>query len=753
MSTRIAAATAIAGVIGLAAGAAGVWLLDDDGRPEPGTSTIAPEVIGAPDGSVLAAGLVQPTDCTDLAATMEELADEYGQFGHGRGGGPMVVEQLADGSGVDTTASAPAARESAASDESAPADGASSGDLDATNVQEVGVDEPDIVERVGADLLVVGTEGTLRVLDVSGATPVVRGQMDVQEWGGDLGLFAVGEDRVAVLAQGEGILRDDLATSMVRPGGWGTTTVTLVDLADPDAPRELSRMEVEGRMVDARAVDGVLRLAVRSDGPQIDVHAMGEFAIERDFDWENATPEDHERFDREYQAEFERRMQEAQAQLEPAHWQPHVSVDGRTVPLVGCDRIGFPTSFAGMGTLTMAAIDATGDSLAIDDSAAVVTSGENLYATTDRVVIATTRWGDPQPMPTEPIPLPEPADEEPAFEPGEAAPDAVEPDAEAEVQPMAEPAMDIMPPWGRSGGVTDLHVFDVEGTVVSHVASGSVDGSLLNQYSMSIHDGVLRTATTALVEGRTESLVTTFRVAGSDLAQLGQVGGLGPNEDIQAVRFMGETAYVVTFRRTDPLYVVDLTEPTDPQTRGELKIEGYSAYLHPLGGGQLLGIGQDADPETGITRGTQVSTFDVTDPTRPARIDVDVTDGSSSEVEHEPHALTVTTDRHAIVPIEMWGEAPNGRRGALVYRIEESGALARLGLLNTGSDWQLRPRRSLELGDVLLTVGERGVVTWDGATYGVLDTVRFDPPSFDGGGRDQPLQDTPGSDEPGFEGG
>lgn len=798
MNTRILTATAIAGVMGLTA-AAGMWLLDDDGMPNGDTSTIAPEILGAPDGTVLASGLVQATDCTDLAATMEELAAEYGQFAYG--GGRMAVDMMAveemaadgmatdDGAaGFDTGAPAPTAGEAQAATEAG-----DTGGFDATNVQEVGVDEPDIVERVGQDMVVVGTEGTLRVVDVSGGTPVERGSLAVQEWGGDLGLFAVGPDRVAVIAQGEGVVREDLTTSMIRPGGWGTTVVTLVDISDPSAPRQVSRMEVEGWMVDARAVDGVLRLAVRSEGPQIDVQAMGEFDIERSFDWETATQEDHERYEREYQAEFERRMQEARAQLEPAHWQPHADIDGRTVPLVGCDRIGFPTSFAGMGTLTMAAIDATGDSLAIDDAEAVVTSGENLYATTDRVVIATTRWDVPEPLPTEPEPLP-PPEEEPTFEPGEPAP-PVDPDplpeptavplpepvptetepsdpsvqpepsespeqpvptegasAEAEVLSMVDPAMGMIAPpgWGF-GGTTDLHVFDVEGTVVSHVASGSVEGSLLNQYSMSIHDGVLRTATTGLDEGGSESYVTTFRVEGTDLVQIGQVGGLGPDEDIQAVRFMGTTAYVVTFRRTDPLYVVDLTDPANPQAKGELKIEGYSAYLHPLGAGQLLGVGQDADPETGITRGTQVSTFDVADPTRPERIDVDVTPDSSSEVEWEPHALTVTADRHAIVPIEIWNEGPDGRLGALVYRIADSGELSRLGMLNTGSDWHLRPRRAIDLGDVLLTVGERGVVTWDRATFQVGTTLRFDPPSFENGIED-PARDTPGGrGEPGFD--
>ncbi len=779
MGTRTVPAVAIAGVIGLLAGITGMWLLDDDGLPNVDDSTIAPSILAAPDGTVLAAGLAHPTGCDDLAATMRALQAEYGQVG-GWYGVPMAAEAADDEMAFEDAAGAAGDQASRAATDD--------GSLDATNVQEIGVDEPDIVERLTRDVVVVGTEGMLRVVDVSGTTPVVRGELAVQEWGGDLGLFRVSDTRVAVLAQGEGLVREDLASSMIRPGGWGTTVVALVDVGNPDAPREVSRMELEGWTVDARAVDGILRLAVRSEGPQVDVYAQGEFDVERDFDWETATQDDMERFDREYQAEYQRRMDEALAQLQPEHWQPFASVDGRTQPLVPCDRIGFPTSFAGLGTLTLAAIDATGDSLAIDDSEAVVTSGENLYATTDRVVIATTRW-DVEPVPT-PEPLPE---EEPTFEPGEPAPSPVEPEPEPEPLPEEEPPateepeptpeptateepgaspdpdapteepqpteeetvevevlpMMIMPPWGGTGGRTDLHVFDVEGTIVSHVASGTVDGSLLNQYSMSIHDGVLRTATTALVDGRTESFVTTFRVEGTDLVQLGQVGDLGPNEDIQAVRFMGDTGYVVTFRRTDPLYVVDLSDPTAPRTRGELKIEGYSAYLHPLGGGQLLGIGQDADPETGITRGVQVSTFDVVDPTAPARIDVDVTPDSHSEVEWEPHALTVTDDRLAVVPVEIWDASPNGRLGAVLYRISGTGELQRVGMLNSGGDWQLRPRRTLDLGDQLLTIGERGVISWDRENFSVGATVRFGAPSFEGAEKFE--DEAVGGGAPGFE--
>ncbi|MFT4745015.1 MAG: hypothetical protein ACI9AD_000863 [Nitriliruptoraceae bacterium] len=710
MSRRILTATAIATVMGVA----GAAVVSYDGGGD-GGSSIAPSILGAPDGSILAAGLVSPASCDDLGATMRALVDEHGREGFG-GFGPVAVfsgrEAMDDLATTSETGADPMAPDAGVVD------------TDGTNVQELGVDEQDIVERVG-DLLVVGTQGMVRIVGIVDGEPVARGELQIGQWS-DLGLFAIGDDRVAVISiSGDvdpvrGI--DDRARSMIRPGGFESTTVALIDLSDPDNPRELSRLDLEGWLVDSRAVDGVLRVAVRSEGPQIDVYAPGEFEADRAMDWERATDEDYQRYEREFQAEYQQRTDEAMDQLNASDWQPHVRVTDaagiRVEPMVGCDRVGFPTAFAGIGMLTVASIDATGDTLAIDDATAVVTSGQNLYSTPDRVVIASTRWEAPV-FDDTPAPQPEPAVEEPFFEENESSPEAT-----SEVLPMT-----TMPWPGRGGGgsTTDLHVFDVDGTVVSHVASGTVDGTLLNQFSISIHDNVLRTATTGWTEDGSESYVTTLRVEGDTLLQLGQVGDLGPNEDIQAVRFMGTTAYVVTFRRTDPLYVVDLTDPAAPRTLGELKVDGYSAYLHPLAPGQLLGIGQDADPETGQTRGVQLSTFDVSDMTKPTRIDVDVTPDSSSQAEWDHHAVTVTDAGLIIIPLEQHSSRES-RVGALVYEVAADGTLTRRGILDAGTDWQLAPRRSLIMQGTLVTIADGGVLTWDATSFAPLGTLTFPGP-------------------------
>jgi uncharacterized secreted protein with C-terminal beta-propeller domain len=116
------------------------------------------------------------------------------------------------------------------------------------------------------------------------------------------------------------------------------------------------------------------------------------------------------------------------------------------------------------------------------------------------------------------------------------------------------------------------------------------------------------------------SSVTVLAEREGGLVETGRVDGLGLGEQIYAVRYFGDLATVVTFRQTDPLYVLDLADPTAPRVRGELKIPGFSTYLHPVGDDRLLGIGQDAD-ELGRVTGFQVSLFDLSDLSTPLQVD------------------------------------------------------------------------------------------------------------------------------------
>ncbi len=161
---------------------------------------------------------------------------------------------------------------------------------------------------------------------------------------------------------------------------------------------------------------------------------------------------------------------------------------------------------------------------------------------------------------------------------------------------------------------TQIYKFDIRNYDIKYLKNASVDGSALNQFSMDEYNGYLRIATTSGNWG--ENLINQVYVLDQNLETVGLLKDIAKGERIKSVRFTGNTAYVVTFVQTDPLFVIDLTDVKAPKILGELKIPGYSAYLHPVGEGLVMGVGLDGT-ETGTNGGMKVSLFDVSDPTKP----------------------------------------------------------------------------------------------------------------------------------------
>jgi uncharacterized secreted protein with C-terminal beta-propeller domain len=189
---------------------------------------------------------------------------------------------------------------------------------------------------------------------------------------------------------------------------------------------------------------------------------------------------------------------------------------------------------------------------------------------------------------------------------------------------------------------------------------------------------------------------------------------------------MGDVGYVVTFRQVDPLYTLDLSDPTDPRVVGELKIPGYSAYLHPVGEGLLLGIGQDANLQ-GQTQGLQASLFDVSDPANPVRID---TEGfgayATSEVEYDHHAFSwFADDALAMLPVESY--SPSEFHGAVGLRVTPGGSdpLGRVAKISRGGSYEDAIRRSLTIGGRIYTVAATGIDAYDPATLGHLGSLNY----------------------------
>lgn len=194
---------------------------------------------------------------------------------------------------------------------------------------------------------------------------------------------------------------------------------------------------------------------------------------------------------------------------------------------------------------------------------------------------------------------------------------------------------DDIVPWSYSGGeyLTRIFRFGLDGARVNYAATGEVPGTLLNQFSMDEHNGYFRLATTRDQWGWWGSEDGEMRnqlyVLDDSLTVVGSIEDIAPGEKIYSARFMGDRAFIVTFKTVDPLFVLDLKEPTAPKILGELKIPGYSDYLHPVNEDYLLGFGKDAIAlpvkdsrgeilyENAYYLGMKLSLFDVRDLANP----------------------------------------------------------------------------------------------------------------------------------------
>lgn len=254
-----------------------------------------------------------------------------------------------------------------------------------------------------------------------------------------------------------------------------------------------------------------------------------------------------------------------------------------------------------------------------------------------------------------------------------------------------------------SGGMawTDIYRLDLNGMSVQLSGKGHVEGYLNNQFCMDEKDGFLRltTCTRAVVS---ESMVF---VLDRDLQIVGELRGLGLNETIQAARFINDTLYLVTFLQTDPLFIIDLSDPASPSLSGELVVPGFSSYLHDVGGGRLVGIG--------VENGTlKMSLYDVSDPAAPHEI---------SKVMAPTWAWSVALwDHHAFmydavsgiiaVPVQLYGGYGGYQAGAYLFRLNDD-SLDMLGLVQNRNESS--QSRCMVIDGLLYTITDTSVSSWD----------------------------------------
>jgi hypothetical protein len=277
---------------------------------------------------------------------------------------------------------------------------------------------------------------------------------------------------------------------------------------------------------------------------------------------------------------------------------------------------------------------------------------------------------------------------------------------------------------------THLHAFALtEGDGrPAYRASATVPGALDDQFGIDEKDGVIRIATTEQIAsatdwGTTANALFTLNYDGRSLTPLGEVRDLAPGEQIFSTRYVGDRAYVVTFRQVDPLFVFDLADPANPRLTAELKIPGFSEYMHPLAGGtHLFTIGVDGD-NTGATGGVALQIFDVTDPAAPKLTHkLALSDDSSwswSEALYNHKALTFYEDTLAF-PLEGYSDFGGSRSGLALFKIDPVAGITDLGRIDHTPFFQQNQsnycyygygvRRGVFIEDHVLSISEAAVV-------------------------------------------
>jgi inhibitor of cysteine peptidase len=287
---------------------------------------------------------------------------------------------------------------------------------------------------------------------------------------------------------------------------------------------------------------------------------------------------------------------------------------------------------------------------------------------------------------------------------------------------------------------TAVYKISVDESDIEYEATGLIPGTILNQFSMDEHKGNLRIATTTgnswwgFGGGRSESLNHLY-ILDEELEIIGSVEDLAKGERIYSARFMGDKAYMVTYRNVDPLFVIDVKDPKNPEVLGYLKVSGYSSYLHPYDENHLIGIGMETEivgEDRALNQGVKISLFDVSDFDNPIEVDkIEIGDrGSRTDAMYDHKAVLFDKKKNLLViPITVYEDSNENNKegwwnqdfvhtGAYVFNIDTSGITKRGAIIHTDKSdlegkedeyfymYQDQVKRSLFMDDVLYTVSE-----------------------------------------------
>jgi uncharacterized secreted protein with C-terminal beta-propeller domain len=576
-------------------------------------------------------------------------------------------------------------------DDVAPNDGAGDegpSDYSETNTQEVGVDEPDLVKTDG-EYIYIAQAGELTIVD--SWPPEETNKIASLEFEQDApyAMFLL-DDRILLYSyawDAFGDAGDDWRA------GYGTK-MTLVDVSDRTAPIVLREVIVEGWFVDARRIGNDVYTVVDSwmglPWDLWDVMWDDQVGLP-EMDWD--ADEETQEAIRDEAREILRPIVDAfvlpldSDDLLPRRSEAVAGQMGAPEPLLSCTDLYKPVELTNPSVLSVVHLDmATGAVGGEVSATGLMSEGWTVYASRSNLYVAQSSWwwwwG-----------------------------------------------------WGDLDLSTMIHKFELSGAGTQYVASGEVQGWVLNQFSMGEHDDYLRVATTdvdwwwgtGVQEEEAANNVFVMEQRDAALTVVGEVTGIAPGEQVYSARFQGERGFVVTFEQIDPLWTIDLSNPYAPRLVGELEVPGYSAYLHPLDEDFILAIGMDGTDDGQIT-GLAVSLFDVSDFANPQLADkwtLESDDWSYSEALWNHHAFTFHRDVLSF-PAYVWDDGENFS-GLIAIKVDTEDGLEELGRVDHAdlvSDsaclhgdwddcydyyWYAWMRRSVVIEDNLYSISDYGM--------------------------------------------
>lgn len=275
--------------------------------------------------------------------------------------------------------------------------------------------------------------------------------------------------------------------------------------------------------------------------------------------------------------------------------------------------------------------------------------------------------------------------------------------------------------------VTRIYKYDITDEGVLYKSCATVGGTWLNQFSMDKYGEYFRIATTGYYSGEGTQFSMVYIFDG-DMNTAGFLGGIAEGEDIYAARFIGETLYLVTFYQTDPLFVIDLSDPANPKIKGELKLPGFSSYLHPISENLIIGVGVGGN-DMGTDGSAKVSLFDISDAENPKEIDSEIIYSASFDTSHKAF-MTVDSDTAALC-VRHYGCDANDN-----YTETQSIALFDISdgeitlskeyeCLSKGEYYYVGSIRGAFIGNTIFAVNDIGIAAYDMTTGNKTGEVQF----------------------------